>query len=61
MIAASAKSKPRSANVFARLTGSKVTRMGYCSYKNNLAQGDEGPQRTCNPTNQANRRRADGA
>jgi hypothetical protein len=31
-IAASAKSKPRSANVFARLPGSKVTRMGYCSY-----------------------------
>ena len=27
------------------LTGSKVTRMGYCSYKNHPVQGDEGPQR----------------
>ena len=37
-IAASSKSKPRSASVFARLTGSKVTRVGYCSYKNHPTQ-----------------------
>ena len=33
-MAASSKFRPRSANVLARLTGSKVRRIGYCSYRN---------------------------
>src|SRR6185369_10350799 len=40
-IAASSKSKPRSASVRARLPGSKVIRMGYCSYINPSTQASE--------------------
>src|ERR1700693_5915954 len=38
MIAASAKSRPRSAKVLARLAGSKLMCIGYCSYNNRTRQ-----------------------
>ena len=45
--AASAQSSPRSASVFARLTGSDVIRTGYCIYNNNAGLAMIAPRAVC--------------